>query len=213
MEEHKSLIFFRKHWKNGIYALLILGCIGVWTERLFLKKRGNSSQDFLIVNQIIERYQMGNPIALESLEVAERIVKKHPELHPKLDTMLSHVCYFQNDPLKAASYATASLKRVRLELPTPYVTFSEVTLDIKSENYEKAFTRSCALHQQLAEDPSFAQLHAFNLLRLIFLSDRTGHEEEKPLYISQLKKLAAYDSIESLFKEGALNLENYLASK
>src|SRR3990167_8381038 len=130
MEENKYLDYLKKNWKKAFYVVLILACVGVWSERLFLKRRGNTKQDYLIVNQIFERYRTGEPIALESLEVAERVVKKHPELRSKYEIMLAHCCYAQNEPQKAHLYASSALKRARNSLPAPFVTYSDISLEI-----------------------------------------------------------------------------------
>ncbi len=209
MEENKYLEYLKKYWKKAFYAVLILACVGIWSERLFLKKSGNTKQDYLIVNQIFESYRMGNPIALESLDEAERVVKKHPELSSKYATMLSHCCYVQNQPEKALLYANSSLKRARNSLPSPYVTYSDVSLEISEKKFEQAYKHSVQLEEELARG-EFEQLHAFNLLRLIFLCDKVS--EDKEAYYKRLKKMASYDSIAPLFQEGSVNLETYLKS-
>lgn len=208
MEENNYLNLLKKHWKKGLYAFLILACIGVWSERLFLRGKVNTKQDYLVANQIFERYKMGNPIALESLEAAERVVKKHPELLPKYETMLSHVNYAQNNFDKAIGYAASSFKRVHQALPSHYATFSEITLEIGEKKFKEAYKHSLALDQQL-QGEQLDQLEAFNLLRLVFLC---GEPEEKEATFKRLKKLAAFDELEELFHEGEFNLEKYFTA-
>lgn len=209
MEENKPLEFLSKHWKKALYALLILACIGVWSERLFHKNRGNTKHDYLIVNQIFERYRMGNPIASESLEAAERVVQKHPELRSKYGTMLAHCCYAQNDPIKATSYATASLNHARDSLPAPFITYSNISLEISEGKLAEAYDHSRLLEETLASS-EYEHLRAFNLLRLIFLSDKV--EEDNEAYFKKLKELASFNEISPLFREGTLDLETYLHS-
>lgn len=206
MDENKYLEYLKKYWKKGFYALLIIACIGIWSERLFLRKKGSTKQDFLIVNQVFERYRAGNPIALESLEAAERVVKKHPELSSKYETMLSHCCYAQHNSEKALRYANSAFKRVRSSLPTPFVQYSEASLAIVKQDYTQAYEISSSLEETLS-DGSFEQLRAFNLVRLIFLSDK---EEDKETYYKRLKQMACYPSIEELFHEGSFDLDKYL---
>ncbi len=210
MEENKFITFLSKHWQSLVYTVLILSCAGIWGERLFRRQHGNSKQDYLVANQIFERYRSGHPIALESLEVAEKIVSKHPELHAKYDTMLSHCCLLQNTPEKALDYATQAIKRTETQLPAFYVSFSETTLEIARSNYDFAYEQASALEEHLQQDTGYEQLRAFNLLRLVFLSEKIDKGSERLAFLETLQQLPTYSSIAALFHEGQLSLSTFL---
>lgn len=207
MEEHKFLDFLKRHWSKFLLCILAIACIFAWGERLFSKKKNRSQQDFLIANQIFERFQKGEPLALESIHTTESILKRHPELQPKFGPMLAMTYLAQRNPAKAAPYAKESLKHLPSGLPPFYKSYGETSLLIAEKNYQEAYGQAKLLDDQLKNtENASSTLYAMNLLRLVSLESELGIEG--PAW-EELRIHPAYLSITSLFHEGSLTLEDW----
>jgi hypothetical protein len=205
MEEHKFLNFLRKHWSKLLLGILAIASVAVWGERFFSSKQTQSQQDFILAHQIFERFHNGETLALESIEAAEMIVERHPELNPKYNTMLAMTYLAQRNP-KGLFYAKTPLKHTAQILPPHYRTYAETSILIAEKKYTEAYQEAKALHAELKTDKACATLCALNLLRMLSLE----MELDLPSEVwNELKAHPAYASISPLFKEGSLSLEDW----
>jgi len=210
MEENKFTDFLSKHWSKLLLGVMAIVCIAVWGERFLNSNRTHSKKDFLIANQILERFRSGEPLAVESIEAAENILKRHPELHPKYDAMLATTFFANQNSTKALPYAHSIIKRVDSDLPPFYRSYSETSLLIADQKYPLAFEEAKTLNTQLENQEGYENLYAMNLLRLVFLADTIGDDTIKKQAWEKLQHLPNYSKIESLFQEGKLTLQDYL---
>lgn len=206
MEEHKYLAFLGKHWSKFLMGILALAIVGVWTERFFTANNTQSQQDFLVANQILERFRSGEPLASESIEAVTLILKRHPELHPKYDAMLAMTYFAQAHPNKGLPYAKATLEHVRKDLPLPYQNFADTSLLIAEKRYQEAYEEALTLHAQLKQGETLPTLQALNLLRLVSLENEV---DATSTAWDELIAHPAYASITPLFQEGKLTLEDW----
>lgn len=206
MDEHTYLSFLSKHWTKLLLGFLAIACLAVWGERFFSTHKAQSQQDFLIANQIFERFQKGEPLPVESIEAAEMIVQRHPELHPKYDTMLAMTYLAQHNPSKGLPYAKTPLEHAASALPSFYQAYAKTSLLIAEKNYPEAYRQAQELNAQLQNNEAYSTLYAMNLLRLVSLENEIGTHSEA---WEVLKSHPAYASIITLFQEGAISLEDW----
>ncbi len=204
MEENKYLNFFTKHWSKLLLGFLAIASLAAWGERFFSANRMQSQQDFLIGAQILEQFYSGNTLPIESIETAEVILERHPELHPKYDTMLAMTYLSQRNPNKGLVYAKAPLKHV--ELPTPYLSYGATTLLIAEKRFDEAYQQAQALYTDLQGETTHTTLYGLNLLRLISLETEMGAHST---LLEEFKSHPAYPEIISLFQKGTLSFEDW----
>jgi len=206
MEENKYLKFLGKHWSKLLLGFLAIASIAVWGERRFSTNRSHSQQDFLVGNQILERFHKGEPLAVESIEATEMILERHPELHPKYDMMLAMTYLAERNPSKGLVFAKATLEHARQDLPCLYQDYAKTSLLIAEKRYQEAYKEAQDLYTQLQNNKAYSILYAMNLLRLVSLEleiDATSEAWE------ELKAHPAFASITPLFQEGNLSLEDW----
>jgi len=206
MEEHKFLNFLGKHWSKLLLGFLAVASIAVWGERFFTANRSQTQQDFLVANQILEQFQKGETLPVESIETTELILERHPELHPKYDTMLAMTYLAQRNPSKGLPYAKATLEHVTQDLPPLYQSYAKTSHLIAEKRYPEAYKEAQDLYAQLQDNEAYSTLYAMNLLRLVSLEIEIGTQSEA---WEELKAHPAYASITPLFQEGTLSLEDW----
>ena len=210
MEENKFIHFLSQHWSKFLFGILTLAVCGVWLERFSRSNQTQCKQDFLIAHQIFEQFQKGKFLPTESIESTENILKRHPELHPKYDSMLALTFFSQQNNKQASYYAQSMIKHVDAQLPAPYKEYAAATLLISHANYQAAFEAALALESQLKGKEGYATLDAMNTLRLLFLADKLGDSLHKNSYWKKLESHPGYASIQSVFHEGKLSLADYM---
>lgn len=126
--ENRFLLFMSKHWSKLLLAVLAVACITVWSERLLRKGTSENRRDYVLSEQLFEKFQKGAFLSAESLETVENILDRHPELHQKWDAWLALTFLSQADGDKSMLYAQSLLNRSFSELPHPYQDFAETTL-------------------------------------------------------------------------------------
>lgn len=207
MDKNKFLDFFTRHLNKFLLGVAVLGLLGFLLEKRLNSHKIHSKQDYIIVRQIYERFRKGEPLAIESLETAEKIIHNHPELHAKYDPLMAYSLLQQEKIARALPYASSILKRVQ---HYPYHDYALTTLLITQENYPEAYAQAERLEKSLSESDSYPTLHALNLLRLVFLADELHNDELKTEYWTTLQSHAAFSEIESLFQEGSLTLKDFV---
>ncbi len=206
MEAHKFLDFLRQHWSKLLLGFLAIASMAAWGERFLTSNRSHSKQDFLIGNQILERFQSGEPLAVESIETTEMILKRHPELHPKYDRMLAMTFLAQRNTSRGIPYAKAPLEHLSADLSSFYKKYAQTSLLIAEKRYTEAYSEAQNLYAQLQDNEVYSTLQAMNLLRIVSLEKEMGTESNA---WDELKTHPAYASIASLFQEGELSLEDW----
>lgn len=194
MEENKWFQLLKKHGTKGVLGLLVVATVLIWGERLFGKKHGKNRQDYIVAAQVLQRFQQGERIELESLLNAEGIVRRHPELKASYEAMLARGFFEQNDPTKGAAYAAASLKRNETKLSAPYTAYAQTSLLIAEGKLDEALTEASRL-----QPPEGSILEAFNLLRIAMLSKEPD--------FSSLQNHPRFAEVAALFQEGDLSFE------
>ncbi|MFN0065433.1 MAG: hypothetical protein ACKVOH_04270 [Chlamydiales bacterium] len=207
MEENKIIQFVQKHWVKFVMGGVVFVTLLLWAERLFHKSQGSAKQDYLLANQILERYRRGSPIELESLLSAEGIVLRHPHLRPQYEAMLAHCFFYQSDLEKGMDYAYSSLARVEKELEPSYQRFTEISLLIANEEYAPAYAAATELEKSLQGEKTYCR--ALNLLRLCFLADKV---EGGMAPWETLQAHPLYAALVPLFNEGEVGLQDYTHS-
>lgn len=211
MEENKLLTGFKKHmWSCAMIAATLI-VLSLTLERSFRSKKTTSTQDFLTVQRITERLTTGEPLSMQSVEMLERILARHPELHARYDTLLSLSFLHQENSDKALSHSLATLKRGEKSLSAAYVSYAQTSLLITEEKYVEAFSAAQKLETELQEDPSSRTLHAFNLVRLAFLSKKLHNSELQKEFAAKLEALQNYPEVAALFKDGTFTLKEYFS--
>lgn len=210
MEENKFIEILRKHWSKLFLGFLAVACVLAWGERLFSSNRHNAKQDYFTAHQMLDRFQRGEPLSLEALEDAERIVKVHPELHPACDAMLAYMFCFQKNLPKAITYAESTLSHVKEELAGSYADYSKTSILIAAKQYEPALSQAQELHEKLRNITSCPTLQGMNLIRIIFLADATKQQDLKEKAWAEFKKHPSFDKLAPLFQEGSLGLAEFL---
>ncbi|NGX54456.1 MAG: hypothetical protein KR126chlam2_00067 [Chlamydiae bacterium] len=207
MDKDKFLDFLSRHLSKFLLGVALLGLLGFLFERRSSSHKIHSKQDYLIVRQIYERFRKGEPISTESLETAEKIIHRHPELRAKYDPLMAYSLLQQEKVAQALPYASSILKRVQ---HYPYHDYALGTLLITEENYPEAYVQAERLEKSLGERDNYPTLRAFNLLRLVFLADELNNQELKAGYWTTLQSHAAFSEIEPLFQEGSLTLKDFV---
>lgn len=207
--ENRYLVFLSKHWSKLVLSVLAVACVAAWSQRLLRKSSDENRHDFVLSQQMFDKFQKGAFLSPESLETVENILERHPELHPKWDAWLALTFLSQADGDKSLLYAQSLLNRSFSELPHPYRDFAETTLLFLEEKYSEAYENALALQQKVAGHEEYKSLDAMNTLRLLFLAEKLGDASQKALAWTKLQKHPAYSLIEPLFQEGALSLADY----
>lgn len=205
MEEHRFLNFLSKHWSKLLLGFLAIASIAAWGERFFSANKSQTQQDFILANQILERFRNGETLPAESIEAAEMILERHPELYPKYNTMLA-MTYLARAHPKGLFYAKAPLEHAARDLPSFYQAYAKTSLLIAEKRYREAYTAAEDLNTSLKNNEAYSTLRAMNLLRMVSLEMEIGERSEA---WQEFKALPAYSSIAPLFHEGSLSLEDW----
>lgn len=210
MEENKFIAFFSKHWSKILLGLVAIACLGIWAERQAGERKSQSKLDYVTGNQLFEKFQKGEPI---SVEIAQTVLKRHPELHPKFDTLLALSLFSQAKFEEALPYATAATAQAKKHLPSLYQEYAAATLLISKGEYKEAYQSALDLFKQLNGEAEYQTLEAMNTLRLVFLAQKLGEEGQKIAFWKKLQAHPGYLSLEALFREGNISLADYFKAR
>lgn len=211
MDENKILDWFHKHWFKCVLGLLCLALGAVFLERSLATRNMNSKRDYILAQRTFEQFRTGQPLPVESIELVENILKRHPELHTRYDAPLAQAFLQQENSTRMPPYASATLERVEKHLPTPYAQFVKTSLLIAEENYPEAYVQTEKLHASLKDAEGVENLKAWNLLRFLFLAKETKNPEKEKEIWKELQTLSAFPLIEVLFREGEVRFADYLS--
>lgn len=210
MENNKIITFLRNHWSKLFFGLALLVCCTIWGERLFNSKRPPATQDYLAASQIFERFKKGEYLPNESIEMTEAVLKRHPELHSKYDSMLAATFFCQNNAAKGLLYAKSALKHAGKELPSLYADYARTTFLIADQNYSEALNEAQTLDQALSLQQGYDFLAASNLLRIAFLAEVNKEPLIQKQAWERLKQHKAFSRLEPCFQAGKLGIRDYI---
>ncbi len=159
---------------NSIIAVS-MGLLAVTGWGLYQWKAG-SSADYLVAEKTFNEWSGDRN---EKLIKLQKILKQHPELHPKYDGRIAQKLLLTSQQGLALSFSKAAQKRVGSFSPY-YLQFSNCSLLIGEKKFEEALSQSQALKVALDHDANFwkkrselvqhgAVLYGYNLLRIAFL--------------------------------------------
>lgn len=209
MEENKLIALVGKHWSKILLGILVIAAIAAWSERLMHSNKKGNSLDFLIAQQIFERFQKGEHLPTQSIESVQNILDRHPELHPKYDLVLALTFFSQQNAQEASRYARSLINHAQGHLPNFYKDYAHTTLLISEEKYVQAFDAATSLEEKLSTQTDCQTLDAMNTLRLLFLARQLGDVAHERTYWSKLTSNPAYSSIASVFQVGNVSLNDY----
>ncbi len=212
MEENKLIEWVRKHSSKFFIILLCCVATAFFAGRSASSKKSHSTKDFIVMRQLFDRLQTGEPLAAESIQAAEAILSQHPELHPKYDPLLALSFFHQENSAKGIVYANAVLKRAEKLTSSPYQDYGNTSILIAQKKHADAFQQAQQLEEQLRDQTTFETLRVFNLLRLAFLAKEMG----QPSLVKQAwecaQSLPSFAQVTPLFEEGSYTLKDFFAS-
>jgi hypothetical protein len=211
MLENKCIYFISRHSKllTGVFLTGALALIGL--EMFFSKQAQEAKKDYLVIRQIYDQFSQSKFLPSESLAKAEKVLKKHPELHPSFDMMMfqSYLCSDSNS--LAFKYISKPTKSKALQTPDIYATYNSISGLILQQDFENAYERAQLLQTQLQQNTSTTIVSALNLLRLYFLAEKLADHEMQKQWLAQLKADPSYAQISSLFRKGSISLDSLSA--
>lgn len=223
--------WLQKQGKNLLIGLLIFIALLFIAYRMSSLGNARTEADYSEAAQQFTLFQKSNDKdAYDKLQV---ILNRNPELHPKYDGQLAQLLINRDDPQGAQAFAALVFDRVRNDDVPYYEEFGAITLLISKGDYSTALERSKNLKQKLLKDASNTQqdrvfgdlLFAYNLLRIAMLEQKAGTKEGEQTAWSEWKsyttastnsasiKAAPFYTLDSLFGEGQLTLNNYIKSR
>lgn len=209
MDENKLIALVGKHWSKILLGFLAIATIAAWSERLLHSNQKENSHDFIIAQQIFERFQKGEYLPVESIESVQNILERHPELHPKYDLVLALTFLSQQKAQEASHYARSLINHAQGQLPHVYKDYAHTTLLISEGQYAQAFGAALSLEEKLSTQMDCQTLEAMNTLRLLFLARQLGDVAHERAYWSKLTAHPAYDSLTSVFQVGNISLTDF----
>lgn len=210
MEENNKMIdFLRRHGIKLLIGVALLSAGGIFFDRLLSSRHSSAREDFTLMHQVFERMGKGEPPSLESLQLAEKALKKHPELRPHYEALMT-LCYFnQEQREKGIACLESVLKKCESISPSPYQLFGKTTITIAQGHLPEALDQARALETTLREDPSLETLRCFNLLRMAFLA-KNLHQTDFALKQWQIAQdLPSYAQIAPFYEQEAFKLKDY----
>ncbi|MEZ5315340.1 MAG: hypothetical protein R3E91_03920 [Chlamydiales bacterium] len=206
MKSYKFLTFLNKHSFKLLFLFLIAISLFFWRERVLNRDTMQSQHDFMIANKIFESFQKGELPSPESIEKIETLLKDHPEVYPKYNTMLAMSYLAQNAP-KGAFYIKTILETpIAGNLPQFYHAYGKTSLLIAEKKYSEAYMEAQALSAAIKNEEDYSTLYAINLLRIVSLEMQIDKSSKA---WRELKSHPVYGLISSIFQEGHLSLEDW----
>jgi hypothetical protein len=190
-------------WFSAHINLIVMGCMSVvlllvGANRFMGWIRGDSQLDYAAAEAVCLNWE-GTKDALPRLE---KLMRKHPELHQKYDSVIAQKFLSSSQSGLAASYASSTLKRIG-EFSPYYTKFALGSLMIAEGHLQEALDEAKNLKLQLEVDQSFWEkrsqvvrhgslLYAYNLLRIATLQKELGSMEEELAAWKELKQNAGW---------------------
>jgi hypothetical protein len=162
------------------------------------------------------------------------VLKKHPELQAKYDSLIAQGLINSDDIKGATFFADTTFDRISVENLSFYTDYAKTTLNISNQNYEEALKQALGLKQQMLDNASASfkepnqkafgdTLYAFNLLRIAILSQQVGDKGHELAAWQALqntgpaKDSTAYmmtpeslEAVRRVFLEGKTSLQDYI---
>ena len=223
-------------WFSAHVNVIVIGCISVvvllmGADRLIGWMKGDSRLDYMTAESVCSNWE-GTKDALARIE---KLMRKHPELHQKYDSVIAQKLLSSSQSGLGSSYASATLKRIE-EFSPYYTKFARGSLMIAEGSLKEALEDAKNLKMQLEVDQSFWEkrsqivrhgslLYAYNLLRIATLEKELGSAHGELAAWKELKQNAgwgegqiatktydpeAYHLIEQNFRKQDVSLLDYI---
>lgn len=230
-DDHPMMQWIEKNGKTLLIALLGLIAALFIIYRMSSNSNAKADADYNDAAQQYAIYQKSDD--KEALDKLQAILARRPELHPKYDGLIAQLLINRSQPQLAEPYANSIFKRVSTDHVPHYEEFAAITLVISKGDFESALQQSKELKQKLLKDATTSQqtrsfgdmLFAYNLLRIAMLEQKVGTPEGERAAWSEWKsyanastnsasiKAASFYTLDSLFGEGSLSLNNYIKTR
>lgn len=140
--------------------------------------------------------------AAQHLQDLNAIIARHPELKAKYEGELVQDLIIAGDATQAVPLAEDIFQRTITDAIQFYQNYSQATLSISENQYQKALEQTIQLQETLnpfVNEKGFEYLFAYNMLRLAMLHQQLGHQKEE---------LQTWEAIEQLPSNIKTVLEN-----
>ena len=185
----------------------------IFINRSHTQKQTYNQKDFVLARHLIKDLLKGGEIPLESITSIEKIIVKHPELHPEYDGLLALAFFQKNNLERGKAYQEMQLARVENTITSPYQQFAKISLMITEGSYVEALTSTQELESILSIQTSLEPLRAYNLLRLAFLAKELKQENLESEAWGHFQKLPSFLQLSSFFQEGSFTLDSFFSSQ
>lgn len=204
MEEYKFAQFFSRHFWKLASAVFAVSMLAIFFNRYISSKESEKKQDFLTIKTVFESFNRGEALSKESLDMAENILNRHPELHTQYDALMAISFAVNGNIEKMNAFAPHK------EQTAPfYTSFAKTTLLINQQELMAALQEAEKLEEALNDNHNYATLACFNLLRIAFLSKRLNNVPSQVKAFSKLETLKTYPQVAALFQEGTFTLKDF----
>lgn len=230
-DDHPIMQWLEKYGK--ILLISAAACLVVLFAiyRISSSNTAKAEADYLEATQQYALFQKKDDKA--AFEKLQAILNRRPELHPKYDGLIAQTLLNRNDPQAAEPFIALLFSRLSNDHVPFYETFASISLLISQGNYPEALAQSKELQQTLLKNATIAKqertfgdiLFAYNLLRIAMLEQKAGTPEGEQAAWSEWTsyskastnsasiKAAPFYTLDSLFGEGSLTLNDYIKSR
>lgn len=168
--------WLKENGKKVIWGLAALFVFLFLIFRLYSSAEVKSEKDFIDASQLQTKIFI--PAKAEaSLKELNILVSRHPELKAEYDGLMAQAYLNQGKVAEAAPLIQANLKRVASDSIAPFISSSQLALEISEGKLDTAYPKALALKEELKD--SRGPLYYFNLVRLGMLQEAMGKTGEE----------------------------------
>ena len=225
--EYKNIILY------SICGLLVF--LFVFFQ-IFSNFQRKSQNDFIKANFSFQQWVSSSEHKPEVFELLNKVIKRHPELHPKFDGLIVERLLGRDKVDEASAYVKPMFERIKEVCPY-HAAFASTSLNIAQGKLQDALMQSKKLKTTMENDASFWEsqnkfprygsiLYAYNLLRIALLQKNTGTSKDELSAWNELQKIAgwseegsndsiyydpeAYHLLEKNFRIGSISILDYI---
>lgn len=183
------------HWKKkACYLVLILLSIGLVVGNL-VKSNAHFDQDYLLIKQIVAKWEQGEPLLEENTLELKKLLKKYPDLSAQYDAFIGQTLLANFSTQEATPFIDRTLSRTG----QPYFgDYGRTSLKISKGRYEEALQEAVDLKERVIKDKAFWEkskegsvLFAFNLMRIAVLNQQLQRWVEEQKAWQEVKQYGA----------------------
>jgi hypothetical protein len=226
--ENRFTDFFAEYGNRVFYVIIALLALFFLIFRYTGSQEAQAIGDYISADSNLTKFratpasEILNPDG--PFETLTNIIARHPELHQKYDGLIAQILVAKGQPQIADSFANPTFNRIEKDHLPLYLDYAKASLLSSKGLYEEALKSSLTLKEQLSkvkEDSHDETLKAYNLLRIAFLNQQLGHEQDEKLAWKEFDswvKSASQDlqgkkiwaSLQSNFQQGGISLVDYI---